>query len=158
MLMFLDIDGVMVPAQSWKIPEFLNDGFPKFSEKAVNVLQGVITDDTTVMLTTSHKSTYTIEAWKTIFEKRGLSVNNLKSLEANTDSLNRKDEILNWFNFNGTSEEFVIIDDDTSLNDLPAFFKKNLILTSSYIGLTDTHLDQINSIRNGSFGLVVYGE
>ncbi len=56
MFIFLDIDGVMVPAQGWKSPELLNDGFPVFSNKASRVLQSLISEDTTVMLTTSHKS------------------------------------------------------------------------------------------------------
>ena len=33
MLLFLDIDGVMVPAKGWKSPELLNDGFPAFSSR-----------------------------------------------------------------------------------------------------------------------------
>ena len=31
MLVLLDIDGVMVPANSWKKPEFMDDGFPMFN-------------------------------------------------------------------------------------------------------------------------------
>ena len=50
MLFFLDIDGVMVVAKSWKNPEFLNDGFPAFSVKATNTLQSLISEDVTIML------------------------------------------------------------------------------------------------------------
>ena len=28
MIIFLDIDGVMVPAKGWKVPDQLDDGFP----------------------------------------------------------------------------------------------------------------------------------
>jgi hypothetical protein len=45
MLLFLDIDGVMVPAKSWKNPELLNDGFPAFSSKASNALQHLISEN-----------------------------------------------------------------------------------------------------------------
>ena len=146
MLIFLDIDGVMVSAKSWKSPELLNDGFPAFGLKAVRVLQNLISEDTTVMLTTSHKSRFTIEEWKEIFQKRGLQVNRLKSLNDNINCLSRKDEVLNWFNLNNVSEEFIIIDDDKSLNGLPSFLKDRLILTSSLIGLTDSHLDEIKAV------------
>ncbi len=146
MLIFLDIDGVMVPAKSWTSPELLNDGFPAFSSKSVHALQGLISGDTTVILTTSHKSRFTIEEWKSIFEKRGLQVGQLKSLGDNNNNLSRKDEVLNWINLNNIHEEFVIIDDDKSLNDLPSFLKDNLILTSPLIGLTDLHLAEINSV------------
>jgi HAD domain in Swiss Army Knife RNA repair proteins len=146
MLIFLDIDGVMVSAKSWKSPELLNDGFPAFSLKAVRVLQNLISEDTTVMLTTSHKSRFTIEEWKAIFQKRGLQVSILKSLSDNINCLSRKDEVLNWFNLNNVSEDFIIIDDDKSLNGLPSFLKDRLILTSSLIGLTESHLDEIKSV------------
>ena len=146
MLLFLDIDGVMVPAKSWQSPELLNDGFPAFAKKAVQVLQNLISDDTTVMLTTSHKSRFTLEQWKEMFQKRGLQVSKLKSLEDNINFQSRKDEILNWFNLNKVTEEFIIIDDDKSLNGLPTYLKDKLILTSPLIGLADSHLDEIYAV------------
>ncbi len=146
MLIFLDIDGVMVPAKSWKVPELLADGFPAFSSKASKVLQSLISEDTTIILTTSHKSNYTITEWKNIFKSRGVNLRKIKSLHKNVDNLNRKDEILNWLNTNPISNDFVIIDDDKSLNALPAHLKKKLILTSSYIGLTEEHFLDIQAI------------
>ncbi len=146
MLIFLDIDGVMVPAKSWKNPELLDDGFPAFSSKAVHVLQQLITNDTTIMLTTSHKTSYTLTRWNEIFKTRGIEINTIKSLDENTNFLNRKDEVLNWFNLNNVSEKFVIIDDDKSLNALPDFLKTKLILTSPLIGLTESHLEEIKEI------------
>lgn len=141
MLIFLDIDGVMVPAKGWKSPELLHDGFPVFSSKATQVLQNLISDDTTVMLTTSHKSNFSIEEWKNFFKKRSLHIENLKCLPANVNNLSRKDEILNWFNANRINEDFIIIDDDKSLNDLPGNLKEHLVQTSPYIGLVEEHLD-----------------
>ena len=146
MLFFLDIDGVMVPAKGWKSPEFLNDGFPAFSIKAANVLQGLISDDVTIMLTTSHKSKFSIDEWKSIFKNRGIVIEKIKSLPENFTNLSRKDEIVNWFNLNNVYEDFVIIDDDKSLNELPNFLKDNLVQTSPYIGLTEEHSEAIKSI------------
>lgn len=143
MLIFLDIDGVMVPAKSWKNPELLDDGFPAFSLKAIHVLQQLIAKDTTIMLTTSHKLRFTLAQWKEIFKTRGILINSIKSLDENTNFLTRKDEVLNWFNLNNVNERFVIIDDDKSLNALPNFLKNRLILTSPMIGLTENHLDEI---------------
>jgi hypothetical protein len=147
MLIFLDIDGVMVPAKGWKVPELSNDGFPAFSSKAIQVLQSLISDETTLILTTSHKSNYSINEWIEIFKNRGIEIKNIKSLENNsTTNFNRKDEILNWFNANIISEDYIIIDDDTSLNALPKYLKDHLLLTSPLIGLTDEHLDTIKNI------------
>lgn len=146
MLFLLDIDGVMVPSKGWKNPEFLNDGFPAFSTKATLTLQSLISEDDTVMLTTSHKSKFSIEKWKNIFKNRGINIEKIKSLPENFSNLSRKDEIVNWFYINNVDENFVIIDDDTSLNDLPDFLKENFVQTSPYIGLTEEHSEVIRSI------------
>ena len=91
----MDIDGVMVPAKGWKIPELLEDGFPCFSVAATQVLQKIMSEQTTLVLTSSHKSNYTLEEWKNIFGRRGIVVHRLKSLDKNVNHLNRKDEVLN---------------------------------------------------------------
>jgi hypothetical protein len=148
MLIFLDIDGVMVPAKSWQRPEILEDGFAAFSSKAVLVLKELLSQNTeaVIMLTTSHKSRFSHSEWKDIFQRRGLNVNQLKSLVENSDFLSRKEEILNWFNTKGIYEDFIIIDDDKSLNELPKFFKDRLILTSSLVGLNESHWADIQDI------------
>jgi hypothetical protein len=151
MLVFLDIDGVMVPAKGHKQPEFLADGFAAFSSKSSHVLDRIISEyDATIMLTTSHKSSYTIDEWKTLFKKRDSHTEKIRSLQPNIDHLSRKQEIESWFHFN-TAEDFVIIDDDKSLNALPDYLKEHLILTSSYVGLTEGHLEDIKRIvkKNG---------
>lgn len=102
------------------------------------------------MSTTSHKSNFSIEEWKNIFKNRGLKIENLKSLPENINNLSRKEEIINWFNVNNL-EDFVIIDDDKSLNDLPAFLKQNLIQASPYIELPDEHSEAIKSILDKGF-------
>lgn len=143
MLIFLDIDGVMVPAKSWKSPELLDDGFPAFSVSASLALRQLIANNVTVMLTTSHKSNFTIQQWQNIFKKRGIEIPLLKSLPDNKTMLSRKDELLRWFNQNPIDEEFLIIDDDSSLNDLPIELKKHLIQPKPYIGLSEDHLRQL---------------
>jgi len=100
MLVFLDIDGVMVPAKSWTSPQLLSDGFPAFSDTAVRVLQHVVSEGVTVMLTTSHKSRFSVEEWKNIFLTRGINVQNIRKLADSPFGLSRRDEILNWFNLN----------------------------------------------------------
>lgn len=146
MLVFLDIDGVMVPAKSWESSKLLSDGFPEFSDKAVRVLQNVVSEDVTVMLTTSHKSRFSIEEWKKIFFTRGIYINNLGKLGESEFGTSRKDEILNWLNINNINDNFIILDDDKSLNALPNFLKNNLVLTSSMIGLNDSHIPALESV------------
>ena len=155
MLVFLDIDGVMAPAKSWQRPDILEDGFVDFSSKAVTVLQDILAQNpnSTIILTTSHKSRFSLSQWKIIFERRGLNVNKLESLNDNTDFQSRKVEILNWFDSNDIHEDFIIIDDDKSLNDLPTFYKDRLILTSSLVGLNESHRADIQDIVNTQLNL-----
>ena len=72
-----------------------------------------------------------------------------------SDSLvsNRKDEILTWYTAQHVpNEEFVIIDDDKLLNELPTHIKNNLVLTSPSIGLTDELAENaISILKNGVF-------
>ncbi|MBL7712025.1 MAG: hypothetical protein JNL13_06165 [Chitinophagaceae bacterium] len=140
MLVFLDIDGVMVPAKAWQRPELLKDGFPAFSSKAVCALNKLIDTDTTIVLTTSHKARYTLEEWSSMFSSRGVVVHHIASLEDNVHHLSRKDEIVNWFSQHEVHEDFIIIDDDSSLQALPAPMKEHLLLTQSMIGLTEEQL------------------
>ncbi len=135
MLILLDIDGVMVPVKSWRRPQLLEDGFMEFDSKAVSAINTMITEDTTIVLTTSHKSKYSIDEWKKIFEVRGIKINNLKTFNENVENMNRKDEIINWFQSNEVNEEFMIIDDDKSLHELPEYLKSKWTLTDSMIGL-----------------------
>jgi hypothetical protein len=141
--LLLDIDGVMVPAKSWERPELLSDGFMKFSDSAVSVLRSIISENVTVVLTTSHKSRYSLEKWKMFFSNRGLVVESLIKLADNNENISRKDEILKWFDENDSVNDFIIIDDDKSLNELPGYLKRNLIQTQSTVGLAFQHLSEI---------------
>lgn len=150
MFILLDIDGVMVPATSWRPLEILDDGFTSFSTKSVMALQKIISEtNATIMLTTSHKFSFTLLQWEEIFLKRGIDTS-IGRLEFNVLSVSRKEEILNWINQNPKVKDFVIIDDDKSLNGLPSLLKKRLILTSPMVGLTDELATDAISILHNS--------
>jgi len=143
MKLLLDIDGVMVPASPWKRPDFLSDNFPVFTSKATKALQRILIEtNASVVLTTSHKSRYSIAEWISIFQKRGIEIRSLERLPENITHQNRREEILNWLNEQDALEAFIILDDDKSLNDLPLSIKENLLQTSSMIGLTDELVDE----------------
>jgi 16S rRNA C1402 (ribose-2'-O) methylase RsmI len=143
MLILLDIDGVMVPGNSWKKPEFLNDGFPAFSTRATQALQKIISETSAdILLTTSHKNIYTLEEWKSMFNERGLKFTNINRLPENTNNSSRKEEIINWCTSNKIEQDFIIIDDDKTLNALPENLKSKLVQTNASLGLTDELADE----------------
>lgn len=139
MLILLDIDGVLVLANSWRKTEFLEDGFPVFNSRSVKALQRILSEtNASVLLTTSHKLKYDVSQWRNLFESRGINAENVQRLTSDSLQTSRKDEILDWYKTkHSPNEAFVIIDDDKMLNALPADIKDNLILTSPSIGLTD---------------------
>lgn len=153
MLLYLDIDGVMVPANSWRRPEILEDGFPEFSSKAVESLDRIISKSSAnIVLTTSHKHKYTLEEWSNIFRRRNIHVKKITRLPENTTHLSRKDELIRWFNEKHIKDNFIIIDDDKSLNALPKYLKDRLIQTSGSVGLTDYLADEaLDMIEESKF-------
>ncbi len=149
MLIFLDIDGVMVQGSSWKSVENLPDGFYRFSPRAVSGLQDIISGTkASIVLTTSHKNRFTPKQWKVIFRNRGIDVSSIEKLQTRKIYLNRKEEILTWHKRHKNIKDFVIIDDDKSLNGLPEELKRKLVLTNSSVGLTpDNALDAIKVLK-----------
>lgn len=144
---YLDIDGVMVPANAWRKPEIMEDGFPEFSPKAVRALGSILsTSSATIVLTTSHKSNYSSKEWKSIFNKRNIPVQKITKLPANKQHLNRKEELMGYFAGKKMHSDFIIIDDDKSLNGLPPSFKDKLIQTNGSVGLTQDLADKAMAI------------
>jgi len=143
MQVYLDIDGVMVVANSWRRPHILDDGFPKFSAKSTAALNYLLTKiDAEIFLTTSHKHLYSVADWKNIFKNRNVHLTSIVKLPVNKKMLNRKDELLFWFRNNPPKEKFLIIDDDKTLNGLPNIYKSHLIQTDPAIGFTKKLVDE----------------
>jgi hypothetical protein len=144
MLLLLDIDSVMVPANSWRRPEILADGFVEFNPKAVSALNKILRyNDFEIVLTISHKFKYTLNQWLDIFSTRNISLDQIARLPENIGQFNRKNEILNWFKSTTKNSEFIILDDDKSLNDLPELLKARLVQTSASVGLTDYLAEEV---------------
>ena len=104
----------------------------------MSALQKIINQtNAIIVLTTSHKFRYTLDQWKSIFLLRGLEIETIERLEDDRYFLTRKDELLNWLDRFKTFPEVIIIDDDTSLNNLPDSIKDKLIQPYTSIGLTN---------------------
>jgi ATP-dependent helicase/DNAse subunit B len=138
----------MVPANSWRRAEILEDGFSEFSKNAVRLLDKIISNtNADIVLTISYKHNYSLKEWKKIFERRNIIVKKITRLSENINHSNQKDELLNWFSAEHISEKF-IIDDNKSLKDLPGFLKIKLVQTIGSVGLTDYLADEALKIIN----------
>jgi len=142
MLILLDIDGVMVHAKPWVSFQALEDGFYAFNKMAVNALNAIIAkSDAEIVLTTSHKYSFSLEQWVNIFKNRGVNINSISRLAPNHDHRSRHDEIVNWFATSDDVNDFVIIDDDKTLNGLSSELQSRLIQTQPLVGLTKRHIE-----------------
>lgn len=151
-IILLDIDGVLVTNQNWKPVEELNDGFMAFSNKAARSLNKIILETSAdIILTSSHRRKYSNSKWNNIFEVRGIHVNSIRTLEDVIHPLQqykRLDEIVLWVNKYGFGSRFVIIDDDSILDNLPYRIKERWIKTRPLVGLDEENASEAISILN----------
>ncbi len=81
MIILLDIDGVLVTTPSWRVSEQLGDGFMKFNEQATKNLSKLFEEtNASIILTTTHRISYSIEKWYDIFKLRGLNFENISKI------------------------------------------------------------------------------
>lgn len=139
MKIFLDIDGVMVHADSTKSLIIWADGFYHFSDEAVETLNNLLNGDDEIIISSTHRFRYSNEEWNVMFNSRGIRhkvsiMNSTTTGDVHSEKL--EDILLYIDHFKLKPEELIIIDDDKRLNNLPDQWKERLILTNSYTGLT----------------------
>lgn len=101
MLLLLDIDGVMETSPAWKTPQFLADGFYQFNAVSEKNLKEIIHRfQPEIVLTTTHRVNYTLNAWLEIFRLREIEVHKISKInEAQSpgEIKKRNIEIEEWF-------------------------------------------------------------
>ena len=154
MTVLLDIDGVLVTTPGWRVTEQHSDGFLKFNDRAEkNLIRLISETNASIVLTTTHRITYSIEKWKEIFNNRGIPVETIEKVNAKqavSDMLDRGSEIKEWIRNSGANKRFVIIDDDVSINALPIEIKDKWVRTKSMIGLDEDGTDRAIKILYGN--------
>lgn len=142
----LDMDGVMVPATSWKPIEILPDGFYKFSTVATLHLDALLKETSaTIVLTTTHRTRFDKAAWNSILGSRLQYIQDIQTIDdfnLQFISGNRRDEVLQWAQVYGKDKQYIIIDDDSSLQDLPPAVKSHWVKTQPMIGFNQEALEQ----------------
>jgi len=149
MKILLDFDGVMVTTPVWQKVEHLDDGFMAFNESCVEKLADVLfATSADIVLTTTHRIHYNEKQWHQILYTRGVmtdSISKINQARTFTDLSIRCIEVLEWVTAN-PNENYVIIDDDKSLRDLPIEIKDRWVETKFHKGLTEKGSKQALSI------------
>lgn len=145
-IILLDIDGVMVTTPSWRPVELMSDGFMKFNDKAVKNLNELYRQtNAKVILTTTHRISFNEERWLEILKARDLNFSSVAKLNDRTELSqlpDRATEINEWFEQGGKNTNFVIIDDDSSINKLSDEIKTRWVQTKPLIGFDEVSLQQ----------------
>jgi hypothetical protein len=138
MVILLDIDGVLVTEPSWKKVEIGADGFMLFNKQSAENLVDILSlTGADVVLASTHRISFTIERWLEIFKIRGIAINKLSKLndrQSLSDMQDRGSEIQEWIHKN-CEANYVIIDDDLSINNLPEAIKQRWVTIKPYIGI-----------------------
>ena len=128
-LLILDLDGVLITNPSWKADRIDSDGYSEFNESCVENLNQLLTlAKFEIWLSSTRRTVKNLSEFNLIFKNRGIKKEIVGFLPEYADCKNRKEEILKFISEFKTSD-FLIIDDDKSLNGLECGLKRNLVLT-----------------------------
>ncbi|MGI4874518.1 MAG: HAD domain-containing protein [Janthinobacterium lividum] len=153
MVVLLDLDGVLITTPPWRPLEIQADGFFKLNEKAAANLAGILTQtQAAVVLTTSHRINYSVEQWREILQTRGInpaSITKINDCRTVADMADRATEIAEWVSRQPAELNYVVLDDDLSLHDLPAAIRQRCVLTKPLLGLDADATRQALTILRG---------
>ena len=141
MVVLLDLDGVLVTTPPWRAVESEADGFMKFNQLAAKNLARLL-DETqaAVVLTSTHRINYSVEEWKVLLNARGIAPSSVEKINdlATLDLMPARGlEIEAWVVQGGHNKNYVILDDDLSINGLSGEIKSRFVQTMPLIGLNE---------------------
>lgn len=140
-ILILDLDGVLITTPIWKADEIDSDGYSKFNMHCVYNLNKLLSQsDFEIWLSSTRRTVKTLTEFNKIFENRNIESEIEGFLPEYKECKTRKDEIVRFIEEFKISD-FLIIDDDKSLNGLDESHKKKLILTELQKGFDTEKLE-----------------
>lgn len=133
-ILILDLDGVLITTPTWKADEMDADGYSEFNKICVDNLNKLLEQfDFEIWLSSTRRTVKTLKEFNEIFKNRNIESQIKGYLPEYKECKTRKDEIIRFLEEFKISD-FLIIDDDKSLNGLDENHKKKLILTELHRG------------------------
>lgn len=151
MHLILDLDGVLITNPTWKADRIDSDGYSEFNKSCIENLNGLLTlAEFNIWLSSTRRTVKTLTEFNLIFKNRGIKNEIVGFLPEYPNCVNRKEEVLEFIAEFKVSE-FLIIDDDKSLNGLESGIKEKLILTELTKGFNSEKLKEATEkIKNCS--------
>lgn len=149
-ILLLDLDGVLITTPAWRANELAADGYAVFDTQAVACLNELLAvANCELWLSSSRRKGKSLETFQAIFEARGIVAPLTGLLPVYPSSFSRKEE-LQAFIPSLQGQDFLIIDDDKSLNGLAPAYKKRLVLTPYHQGFREEQLALAKAIVRGN--------
>ncbi len=142
----LDLDGVLITTPPWKADEIHDDGYSAFNQHCVNCFNDLLKGlDAEVWVISTRRKGKTLPELQAIFQARGIHAPIAGLVPVYDEDMNRKDEALLFIRENKL-EHYLIIDDNTLLNQLPREMKKRLVITKYLMGFNEEKLAEARGI------------
>jgi hypothetical protein len=148
-VILIDLDGVLITTPSWKPDIIHSDGYSDFNETSIMNFNKLIENvNAELWLTSSRRVNKTLSEFNEIFKNRNV-IKELKGfIPCGTQGVDRLSEI-NAFLDHEPIRNFLILDDDNSLQGLDSKRKQYWVKTNPLIGFDNERLlDAINRIKN----------
>lgn len=148
-VVLLDLDGVLIITPPWRQGEFGDDNFSLFENSIVeNLNEFFACIEAEVWLISDRRKGYTLEQLNTFFKNRGVTKELTGLVSVYENGITRLEE-MNRFLKENEIKNFLIIDDDASLQNMAEEQKSFLVKTNSLIGFNKEKLNEaINIINN----------
>lgn len=139
-VVILDLDGVLINTPNWKPDKIHPDGYSDFDSNCVKNLNNLMNNvDAELWLSSTRRIGKSLSEFQTIFQNRNIVAPLIGFLPGKTHGIERIIEI-NSFLDHEPIKNFLIIDDDKSLNGLEQDRKLFWLQTELLIGFNDEKL------------------
>lgn len=140
--LILDLDGVLITSPSWKPGEIDVDGYSKFNENCVNNLNVLLRQfDIEIWLMSTRRMMKSLGEFNIIFKNRKIINEIVGFVPLCRECTNRQEEVIQFVRNEGLTN-YLILDDDKSLNGLFPEMKSRLVLTDFLKGFDSEKLDE----------------
>lgn len=142
-VIILDLDGVLITTPSWQPDTMHEDGYSDFDQQS-KANFNVLLDDVQaeIWLSSSRRLAKTLSEWNQIFVNRKIHRELTGLMPVSPNRSNRCEEIEAFLTYSSAVSNFLILDDDASLEDSPAHMKKFWVRTYPLIGFSYNKLEE----------------
>lgn len=141
-VVILDLDGVLITTPPWRQDELCEDGYARFKTDAVDNLNFLLSEaDAELWLISGRRKRKKLEEFNEIFKSRNILKELSGMVPAYEDWIPRIEEFKRFLS-EQEIDNFLLIDDDSSLDALDQEHKTFWVKPHSMIGFSDNKLNE----------------